>query len=70
MIQVLVKRLRESNQGQVRYYRDLAHFQDRMAGLMQKASHENMDQTKRDQFSLTVLPLLDQLDELLGKYRK
>lgn len=70
VIDVLLKRLRAANQGQVRYYKDLARFQDRMAGLMQKASHENIDQTKRDQFSTTVIPLLDQLDELLDQYRK
>lgn len=68
LIHSLVRRLRDSSKSQVRYFTDLAAFQDRMSGLMQKA-HDGIDQKKRDDFAADVKPLLDQIEAVLDKYR-
>lgn len=69
LIDSLIRRLREANKGQMRYFSDLAAFQDRMAGLMQKA-HDGVDQQKRSAFAAEVTPLLNQIEILLDKYRR
>lgn len=69
LIGSLVRRLRDANKGQIRYYSDLAAFQDRMSGLMQKA-HDGVGQEKRGAFAAEVTPLLDQIESLLDKYQR
>jgi CRP-like cAMP-binding protein len=68
LIKSLSHRIRQSTQEQVRYYTDLISFQDRMSGLMKKAD-EGIDQSKREAFANEAIPLLDQLEALLDKYR-
>lgn len=68
LIHLLIRRLRESNRGQVQQYRNLIDFQDRMAGLLDKAAG-GIDERRRHQFRKEVTPLLDQLEKLLDSYR-
>ncbi|HEY0902034.1 MAG TPA: cyclic nucleotide-binding domain-containing protein [Micavibrio sp.] len=69
LIRVLLVRLRSANRGQMRHYKNLAEFQDRIAGLVEKASH-GVEATRRDQFRSEVTPLLEQLDKLLAQYQQ
>lgn len=68
LILTLIKRLRAANREQVRHYKNLAGFQNRMAGLSEKADLV-ISEGEREIFSAEVMPLLDKLDELLEKYR-
>lgn len=69
LIRVLLVRLRSANRGQMRHYKNLAEFQDRIAGLVEKASH-GVEAAKRDQFRSEVTPLLEQLAKLLAQYQR
>jgi len=68
LLLTLIKRLRKADQEQVRHYKNLATFQDRMGRLTEKADLV-VGEDKRKLFSTEVVPLLDQLDALLEKYR-
>lgn len=68
LMKIFLNRLRDANAGQLRQYRNLASFQDRMAGLVEKAGH-GIDENRRDSFRNEVEPLLGRLDELLDDYR-
>ena len=68
LIHVLIRRLRDSNKGQVQQYRNLVEFQDRISGMLEKASGV-IDERNRREFRKEVTPLLDQLDDLLDNYR-
>lgn len=68
LIHVLIRRVRDSNMGQVRQYRSLIEFQDRMAGLIDRAAN-GIEERKRRQFRDEVTPLLDQIEALLDSYR-
>jgi CRP-like cAMP-binding protein len=70
LLHVFVNRLREANQGQLLHYRNLAEFQDRMAGISEKAAQTHLDQAKRERFRKEVVPLLDALEHMLQKYRQ
>lgn len=69
LIRVLLVRLRAANRGQMRHYKNLAEFQDRIAGLVDKVAH-GVDASKRDQFRGDVQPLLQQLEKLLAQYQQ
>ena len=69
LIHVLIERLCAANRGQVHHYRNLAEFQDRMAGMIEKAS-SGIDERRRGEFRKEVTPLLEQLDALLDAYTK
>ena len=69
LINGFAKRLRATSAGQVQYYKNLAEFQNRVAGLMDKAD-EGIDQSKRAEFAAEIGPLLDQVEATLDKYRK
>lgn len=69
LINGLAKRLRATSAGQVRYYKNLAAFQDRIAGLMNKAN-DGIDKARRDEFAAEIGPLLDRVEAVLDKYRK
>lgn len=69
LIRVLLARLRGANRGQMQHYKNLADFQDRIAGLVEKASN-GVEASKRQQFRNEVTPLLEQLDKLLGQYQR
>ncbi len=69
LINGLSKRLRATSVSQMRYYKHLAAFQDRVAGLMNKAN-EGIDKAKRDDFAAEITPLLNQIEAVLDKYRK
>ncbi len=68
LIHVFIDRLRQANQCQLAQYRSLAEFQDRIAGLVEKAHHGVSEEHRRD-FRKEAEPLLEQLQELLDKYR-
>lgn len=68
LIRVLLARLRGANRGQMQHYKNLAEFQDRIAGLVEKASN-GVEASKRQQFRDEVTPLLEQLDKLLEQYK-
>lgn len=69
MINTLIKRLKDANESQMQHYRNLANFQDRMAGLMVEAG-KGINQKKRDEFTNAISPLLDQVEDVLNKYRE
>lgn len=69
LIRVLLARLRGANRGQMQHYKNLAEFQDRIAGLVEKAS-SGVEVAKREQFRSEVTPLLEQLDKLLSQYQR
>ncbi len=69
LINGFIRRLRATSAGQMQYYKNLANFQNRMAGLMNKAN-EGIDQSKRSEFAAEIKPLLDQIEATLDKYRK
>lgn len=69
LIHVLIERLCHANRGQMHHYRVLAEFQDRMAGMIEKASN-GIEERKRAQFRDEVTPILDQLDTLLDAYSR
>ncbi|MBI4031737.1 MAG: cyclic nucleotide-binding domain-containing protein [Proteobacteria bacterium] len=67
LINVLIDRLREANKGQVHHYRELAEFQARVSGLMEKAGR-GIEKSKREKFRNEVGPLLERLEEILDQY--
>lgn len=69
LIEGFARRLRATSVGQIKYYKNLAEFQNRVAGLMDKAN-DGIDQSKRDEFSAEIGPLLDQVEAALDKYRE
>ena len=68
LINGFTKRLRATSVDNVQYYKNLANFQNRVAGIMKKAN-DGIDQSKRDPFSEEMNPLLDQIEVILDKYR-
>lgn len=68
VIETLIKRLRESNKGQLRYYKNMTNFQDRLIKINDKAG-KGIDVEKRKKFQEEVMPLLDQLEKVLDKYK-
>lgn len=69
LLLTLIRRLRASGKEQVRHYKNLVQFQNRIAGLADKASTVG-EAIDREGFAAEVTPLLDQLDAVLNKYRK
>lgn len=67
LMHVFIERLRRANQSQLAQYRNLAEFQDRIAGLVETA-HRGISEEKRKAFRDEAEPLLAQLQELLDKY--
>ena len=68
LLRVLSARLKNANHGQMEHYKNLAEFQDRMAGLVQKAD-KGISKHKRNDFRNEAEPLLKQLEKLLDKYK-
>lgn len=68
LIRLLMDRLRGANHGQVDRYREFAAFQDRVAGLLDKAEN-GIEESRRARFRAEVTPLLEQIDRLLDGYR-
>lgn len=69
LIKVLIDRLIQSNKGQLLHYKNLAEFQDRVIGLMNKADN-GISKNQKDAFRKEAEPLLTQLEALLDKYNK
>lgn len=69
LLLTLIRRLRASGKEQVRHYKNLVQFQNRIAGLADKAGSVG-EAIDREGFAAEVTPLLDQLDKVLDKYRK
>ncbi len=68
LMHVFLHRLRQANEGQLRQYRNLAAFQDRITGLIEKAGR-GIDESKRSAFRDEAEPLLQKLEGLLEQYR-
>ena len=68
LLRVLSQRLKQANQGQLQHYKNLAEFQDRMTGLMEKAN-TSISADKREEFRNEAEPLLKQLEALLDRYK-
>lgn len=68
LMHVFIERLRHANTGQLLQYRHLADFQDRITGLVEKAGR-GIDEKQRKAFRDEADPLLEQLEDLLEKYR-
>lgn len=68
LIDVLIKRLRASSTNQFTHYKKLVDFQDKMTGII-KLAEAGVAHDKRKAFTKEVMPLLDQLEQLLKKYR-
>lgn len=69
LIEGFAKRLRNTSADTVKHFKNLAAFQGRMAGLMEKADR-GIDQQRRNEFAEEITPLLDQVEAVLDKYRK
>lgn len=69
LINGLTKRLRATSAGQMHYSKSLAAFEDRVAGLMNRAN-DGIDRSRRDAFAAEIGPLLAQVEAVLEKYRK
>ncbi len=70
LIYLFAHRLRQANRSQMAHYKNLAEFQDRVAGLMKKAADTKVSRQKRDHFRDEIMPLLSELDMVLNKYRQ
>lgn len=68
LIRLLMARLRGANHVQVDRHREFAAFQDRIAGLLDKAEN-GIEESRRARFRTEVTPLLEQIDRLLDSYR-
>lgn len=69
VLEGLTKRLRNTSVDTVTHYKNLANFQSRMAGIMEKAD-QGIDQKRREDFAEEIAPLLDQVEAVLDKYRQ
>ncbi len=69
LIHVLIDRLKASNKGQVHHYKNLADFQDRIAGMVDRVN-VGIDESQRSAFRDDVTPLLDELEAMLDKYAR
>ena len=67
IIRILVQRLRETTQRQIKEYTTLADFQDRITGVVGRVQM-GIDKQKRDQFREDIEPLLDRFNEILDRY--
>lgn len=67
LIKQFIRRLRTANDGQMKHYRNLVDFQDRIAGFVEMTAH-GIEKSSQAQFREEVGPVLDQLDEILKKY--
>lgn len=68
LINVLSERLSTATRGQLDHYRNLAEFQDKIAGIVHRVS-EGIDVKQRDKFRTEVEPLLDDLQKILDRYK-
>lgn len=68
LIDVLIKRLREANHNQFTHYKNLADFQDRMAGLMDAAKN-HISPDKRKNFTTEIMPVIGELERILKEYK-
>lgn len=69
LINLLISRLKETTKGQAHHYKNLAEFQDRITGIVDRV-HLGVDKQKRDKFREEVEPLLDQLQKVMDRYQK
>jgi len=69
LIDLLITRLRETTQGQIHHYKNLAEFQDRVTGIVHRVD-VGIDEGRRDDFRGEVEPLLDDLQKVLDRYQK
>ncbi len=69
LINLLIARLRDTTKGQVHQYKNLAQFQDRVAGIVDRVDL-GIDESKREGFRDEVNPLLDDLQKVLDRFQR
>jgi len=67
LFKILVRRLRQSNQEQFDYSKNLAQFKTRMIGVV-KSVAEDIPPDQKDNFKEEALPFLDTIEDLIRKY--
>ncbi len=68
LLHIIITRLRDANKGQLHHYSTLVDFQNRIAGMMEKATDEIAPERK-EAFKNEIEPLLAQIESVLDKYR-
>lgn len=68
LINALAERLKESTRGQMDHYRNLADFQDRISGVVDRVDM-GIDKSQRNAFREEVTPLLADLQKVLDRYQ-
>lgn len=68
LISAQTQRLRESNRGQMQYYKRMADLQNRLTGLAD-AVERGVDPARREEFKAEILPLMTQMEAVLKKFR-
>lgn len=69
LINVLVDRLREATRGQMVHFKNLADFQDRIHGIIDRVEL-GVSEQKRGEFRKEVEPLLSDLEKVLDRFRR
>lgn len=68
LINLLIERLRATTEDHVHQYKTLTEFQDRISGIVERVDG-GIDEARRAEFRDEVKPLLDDLQEVLDRYR-
>lgn len=69
LINLLIARLKDTTRGQAQHYKNLAEFQDRVTGMVDRV-HLGIDKKKREAFREEIEPLLDKLQKIMDRYQK
>lgn len=68
LITALAGRLQSATKGQMEQYKNLNEFQDRMAGMADRAKL-GIDESKKEQFREEIEPILNQMQNVFDKYQ-
>lgn len=68
LIAAQTKRLRESSKMQIQYYRRFAELQNSMMGLV-KGVDKGIDEKKRNEFAIEIVPLMEAMEKIVKKYQ-
>jgi CRP-like cAMP-binding protein len=69
LIAAQTKRLREANKMQVQYYRRFVELQNSLMGLASGVD-SGIDENKRNEFALEIVPLMEAMEKLVRKYQR
>ena len=67
LIDVLIDRLKSANKGQAKYYKNLADYQGRIMGIVNRID-DGFDDERLEDFKDEIEPLLDARERVLDKY--